>query len=327
MENKGEVKIFKPTGGEVELQVRFEGETVWLRQSQIAELFGTKRPAITKHLNNIFKAGELDRNSVCSVLEHTAEDGKKYKTQFYNLDAIISVGYRVNSKRATQFRIWATSVLKKYLLQGYAINEQRLAETKKNFHRLQETINFLQKNSKKEQLQGKESDILDLLADYSKTLSLLENYDKEQIGKVRGSKSCFILNYEDCRRIVASIKTDLLSKQQAGEFFGKESGKKLEAVIKGIYQTFSKKELYPSIEKKASHLLYLIIKDHPFIDGNKRIASFLFVYFLDKNNYLYRGNGEKKINDNALTAIALLTAESKPTEKDNLIALIEQLLV
>ncbi|MFO7807532.1 MAG: virulence protein RhuM/Fic/DOC family protein [Candidatus Moraniibacteriota bacterium] len=324
--NKGEVVIFKPAKGEVELRVRFEDETVWLTQAQIAELFGTKRPAITKHLNNIFKSGELNKEAVSSILEHTASDGKKYKTQFYNLDAIISVGYRVNSRRATQFRIWATKVLKNYLLEGYAVNKERLEEARSKFNRLQQTIHFLKNKSKVKRLQGQEGEILDLLSDYANTFSLLEKYDSNSLKTGKGRKAQFALSHDDCLSAAHQLKLKLKGKKEAGELFGRRSGFKFEAVVKNLYQTFGGKDLYNSIESKAAHLLYLIIKDHPFVDGNKRIASFLFVYFLDKNNYLYRTSGEKKINDNALTALALLIAESKAKEKDQMIALIAQLL-
>lgn len=323
---KGEIVIYKTSQNEVELKVKLEKETIWLTQSQIALLFGTQRPAITKHLNNIFKTGELRKDSVSSILEHTASDGKIYKTQFYNLDAIVSIGYRVNSKRATQFRIWATKILKRYLVKGYAVNEKRLLEAQNKFRELQETVLFLQKQSKKELLKGQETEILNLLADYSKTLSLLEQYDKGKLTDEKGKKSKFVLKYEDCARIIVELKKELIAKKEAGDLFGQERGGIFEGIIRGLYQTFVKKELYPTIEDKASHLLYLTIKDHPFSDGNKRIASFLFVYFLDKSKHLFKKSGERKINDNALTALALLIAESEPKEKEAMIKIIKNLL-
>ena len=324
--------IYKNPQNEVELKVRFEKENIWLTQAQIALLFGTQRPAITKHLKNIFESGELDEKVVGSILEHTTKHGAiKGKTQtqsvkFYNLDAIISVGYRVNSKRATQFRIWATKTLKQYLVKGYAINEKRLLEAKNKFHELQEAILFLQKQSQKELLQGQETEILNLLADYSKTLSLLEQYDQGKLSEKKGAKTKFILQYKDCREIIAQLKKELIAKKEAGDLFGQERDGSLEGIIKGIYQTFGKKELYPTTEDKASHLLYLIIKDHPFADGNKRSAVFLFVYFLDKVNYLFKKTGERKINDNALVALALLIAQSDPKEKEMMIKIIKNLI-
>jgi len=324
--NKGEVIIYKSSKNEVELKVRFEDETVWLDAHQMARIFNVNRPAIVKHINNIYKAGELSRRVTCSILEQVAADGKVRKMNLYNLDVIISVGYRVNSQRATQFRIWATKTLKKYLVQGYAVNEKRLLEAKNKFNQLQETINFLQKKSKAKLLKGQEKEILNLLADYSKTLSLLEKYDKRKLKIEKGQKAKFILEYKDCLNIIYELKNNLIAKKQASDIFGNEVGGRFEGVVKNIYQTFSKKELYQSIENKAANLLYLTIKDHYFTDGNKRIGSFLFVYFLDKNNYLYRKSGEKKINDNALTALALLVAESNSKEKEQMIALITQLL-
>jgi prophage maintenance system killer protein len=323
---KGEVLIYKTSRNEVKLEVKLEHETVWLTQTQIALFFGTQRPAITKHLNNIFNSGELNKDSVSSILEHTASDGKTYKTKFYNLDAIISVGYRVNSQRATQFRIWASNVLKQYLVKGYAINEKRLLESRSKFYELQEAVLFLQKQSQKELLKGQEPEILNLLADYSKTLSLLEQYDKGKLQTQKGRKTAFVLQYKACAKIIAGLKKELVAKKEAGNLFGQERGGSFTGIIRGLYQTFDKRELYPTIEDKASHLLYLIIKDHPFADGNKRIASFLFVYFLDRSNYLFKKSGERKINDNALTALALLVAESDPKDKDVMIKIIKNLI-
>ena len=317
--DKGKIVIYQTSKKEVDLRVRFEGETVWLKQDEIALLFEAERSVITKHLRNIFNSKELDKNSVCAKIAHTAADGKIYKTQFYNLDTIISVGYRVNSKRATQFRIWATNVLKQHILQGYTINQKRLLEARGKFKELQIAISFLQEKSKKELLTGQEGEILNLLSSYAKTLTLLEEYDNGKLKTAKGRRSKFVLQYEDCQRIVKEIKKELIAKKEAGSLFGNETSRGFEGIVKNLYQTFGGKELYKTIEDKAAHLLYFTIKDHPFTDGNKRIASFLFVYFLDKNDYLYRENGEKKINDNALVALALLIAESNPKEKDILI--------
>ncbi len=293
--NKGEIIIYKPAKGEVELKVRFEDETVWLRQDEIAQLFGKERSVITKHINKIFKDKEVDKKSNVHFL-HIANSDKP--VTFYSLDVILAVGYRTNSSQAINFRKWATNILKNYLLKGYAINEKRLLEAQNKFNQLQQTILFLQKKTKGKLLQGQEAEILNLLADYSKTFSLLEQYDKGKLKAKRGASGKFILKYSDCIKIISKIKKELVDKKEANNLFGQKRGKSLEGIIKGLYQTFDKKELYQSIEDKASHLLYLIIKDHPFSDGNKRIASFLFVYFLDKNDYLYRETGERKINDN-----------------------------
>ncbi len=323
--NQRAIVIYQ-AGNEIRLDVRLEKDNVWLTQAQIALLFGTQRPAITKHLNNIFNSNELKKKSVCSILEHTAADGKEYKTAHYNLDAIISIGYRVNSKQATQFRIWATRVLKKYLVKGYALNQKRLQETREKFKELQDAISFLRDKSKKELLVGQAGEILNLLFNYSKTLTLLDNYDRKSLRLTRGGKSIFILTYKIAQMIVNKVKEELLFKKEAGALFGQERDNLFEGILKGLEQTFDGKKLYRTLENKAAHLLYFIIKDHPFSDGNKRLAAFMFVYFLDKNNALYRNGGEKKINDNALTALALLVAESAPGEKEQMIALITQLI-
>jgi len=220
-------------------------------------------------------------------LEQVAADGKTRKMNLYNLDVIISVGYRVNSKQATQFRVWATKVLKEHLVKGYTINEKRLLQYQNSFQNLQETIALLQEKSKHELLAGQEGEIY----------------------------LCF-----------QTIKKELIIKKEASYLFGQENSEKFKVILGNIYQTFGKKELYSWLEEKAAHLFYFIIKDHPFVDGNKRIASFLFIYLLDKNNYLYKPNGEKKINDNALTALSILIAITNSDEKEKFIRLITNLL-
>ncbi|CAD7778303.1 Virulence protein RhuM family protein [Candidatus Methanoperedenaceae archaeon GB50] len=320
---KGEIVIYKTPKNEVEVEVRFEKETVWLRQDEIARLYGKERSVITKHINNIFRDKEVDKKSNVQKL-HIA--GSDKPVAFYSLDVILAVGYRTNSARAIHFRKWATNVLKRYLLKGYAINKKRLLQTWSRLKELQSAIDFLQKKSKYQLLTGQEKEILDLLANYSKTLSLLEQYDKGRIKLVKKSKAEFVLEYEEAKRIIKEIKKDLISKKEASDLFGQDNEGRLAGIIKNIYQTFKGKELYPSLEEKAAHLLYFIVKDHPFIDGNKRIASFLFVYFLDKNNFLYKENRERKINDNALTALTLLIAVSEPKDKDILIKIITNLI-
>lgn len=324
--NKGEIIIYETSKKEVDLKVRFENETLWLDAHQMAKVFDVNRPAIVKHIQNIYKTGELGENSTCSILEQVAKDGKIRKMNVYNLDMIISVGYRVNSQKATKFRIWATSVLKKYLLQGYVVNQKRLLENQKKFLELQKVISFLSEKVKKKNLVGQEVEILELLKNYSKSLTLLEAYDKNRLKISKGKKEKRRLNFEDCLEIIKKLKQELTNKKEASDIFGNMRGGSFEGIIKGIYQTFDGQDLYQDIDAKSAHILYLIIKDHPFTDGNKRIASFLFVYFLDINNYLCRKNGERKINDNALVALALLVAESKPSEKEVMIKLIINLI-
>ncbi len=322
---KGEIVIYKTKEGP-KLEVRLEEDTVWLTQKQMALLFDKGVPTINEHIKNIFKEGELKENSVIRKFRITAADGKTYETNFYNLDVIISVGYRIKSLRGTQFRIWATKTLKDHLVKGYTLNEKRLLQTTNQLKELQNTISLLQEKSKHELLSGQEREILDLLANYSKTLTLLEQYDKNKLRLIKKIKGKFILKYEEAKQVINELKRDLSDKKEASDLFGQEIEGRFKAVLGNIYQSFDGKELYPSLEEKAAHLLYFIIKDHPFVDGNKRIGSFLFVYFLEKNNQLYKNNGEKKINDNALTVLSLLIALSDPQEKDKLIKIITNLL-
>ncbi len=227
--NKGDIIIYKPKGKEVEIRVRLKKETIWLNTHQIAQIFDVNRPAIVKHINNIYKTLELGKESTCSILEQVAADGKIRRMNQYNLDMIISVGYRVNSKQATQFRIWATRVLKQHILQGYTVNQKRLLETRTKFKELQNAITFLQKKSRKKLLKGQEKEILDLLGEYSKTLSILEQYDKRKIKKAKGQKGKFVLKYDNCKDIVIKIKENLITKKQASSFFGIEPEKSLKA--------------------------------------------------------------------------------------------------
>jgi len=323
---KSSIVIYRAKDGKINLDVKFERDTLWLTQKQIAYLFGTQRPAITKHLSNIFKSGELREESVGSILEHTASDGKKYNTRFYNLDAVISVGYRVNSRRATQFRIWATKTLKDYLIQGYAINQKRLSQQSEKFKELQDTIRFIRDKSGRSELSGRAQELLNIINEYSSSLTILHQYDKGTLASPRIKKPQFKLYYENSQQLIRQIKSDLLKKGEATSYFGQETGSKLKSIIGAVYQTFDRKELYAGVAGKAANLLYLIIKDHPFVDGNKRIGSLLFIYFLEKNRYLRRESGTRKIENNTMVALALLVANSQPREKDIMIKIISNLL-
>ncbi len=323
------IVIYKGPKGDVALRAQFDKETVWATQADITDIFGTKRPAITKHLNNIFKDGELNEKSVCSILEHTASDGKKYKTKYYNLDAVIAVGYRVNSKQATMFRIWATKTLRGYLIKGYVVNEKRLKESTQNsLKELQKTLGFIQGTIKSRQLDSSEVDsLLSVIKDYTNSFILLNKYDEGDVTVAKNNlKSTQQFSYEFVRPAVDILKGQLIKSGDATDLFGNERNGSFSGILKTIYQTFDKKELYGSLEEKAAHLLYFIIKDHPFVDGNKRVGAFLFVLLLDKNKILYRKTGEKKINDSALVALALLVAQSDPKEKEQMVALITQLI-
>jgi len=319
MENS--IEIYQSENGEIDFRGDFKKETIWANLDQIAKLFNRDKSGISRHIKNIFKSGELDKNSVVAKIATTAKDGKTYQVEYYNLDMIISIGYRVDSIEATKFRKWATGILKKYLIDGYTINKKKIRDTKELLYNLKETIEFLSSKEIK-----KERELLYLLKNYTKTLSLLEHYDKGSIDDFDGYISDYRLEYSEAKSVLANLKEELMEKGEASNLFANERSDSLRGIIGNIYQTFGGVELYPTIEDKASHLLYFIIKDHPFSDGNKRSGSFLFVYFLDRCNYLYKQNGEKKINDNALTALALLVAISNPNEKELLIKLIKHLI-
>lgn len=318
--NKGKIVLYKN-----KIEVRLEGKTIWLTQKQIAELFGVNRPAVVKHINNIYKTEELNKKSTCSILEQVAADGKVRKMNLYNLDMIISVGYRVNSKRATQFRVWATNVLRNYIIKGYAVNQKRLQEGK--LKELEQAINLLQRVIQKKQLKQPEAvGLLNVITDYANSWILLQKYDEGKLQIKTTKKGKYILEYDAAIKAIVELKANLIKKKQASELFGQERDKALDGILGSIKQSFGGKPVYPSIEEKASHLLYFIIKDHPFTDGNKRIGCFLFILYLLRNNYLFNKKGERKFNDNALVALALLIAESDPKEKDVMVKLVMNFL-
>lgn len=325
LSEKDEVIIYKTKKGP-RLKVKLETETVWLNLGQMALLFNRDKSVISRHIKNIFLEKELIKKSVVAKFATTASDGKTYNVDYYNLDIIISVGYRVKSQKGVSFRIWATKTLKEHLIKGYTLNRKRLLQQTQRFKELQKTIAFLETKSKISLLKSQGQELLSLLSEYSKTLSILEQYDKNRLILPKVKKPTHVINYQECQDIIKRIKAELIKKKEAGSLFGQEGNFKFKTIIENIYQTFGDKPLYKSIEEKASHLLYLTIKDHPFSDGNKRLGSFLFIYFLDKNNYLRKPTGERKINDNALTALALLVAESLPKEKEIMIKIITRLL-
>ncbi len=326
---KGEIVIYKAQKGP-ELQIKIQSESIWMTQAQIAGLFQADRTVIGKHIKNILNSLELRENSVCAIFAHTAPDGKVYQVQYYNLDMIISIGYRVNSKRATDFRIWATQRLKDYLLKGFAINEKRL----KDFENLQVKLKELESAHKliqsavaSKRLEGYEKELLRIITDYADTWFVLNAYDKGELSLEGVSRKAGpALNYESLKTSITKFKERLAAKKEAGSLFGEEVGSKFKAVLGNINQTFGGKELYASLEEKAAHLLYFLIKDHPFADGNKRIGSLTFLLYLVENNFLYDKKGERKINDNTLTALALLIAESDPKDKDVMVRLVVNLI-
>lgn len=327
MQTRNELIIYENS----DIEAIIQNETLWLNQEQIAQLFGVQRPTITKHLNNIFKEGELNEKVVCSILELTTKHGaisgkiQNKKVKFYNLDAILSVGYRVNSKKATQFRIWATQILRDYLIKG---NDKIKQLTQNGLNELNSTLKMLQNTITQKELNLNETKgMLDIVLAYARSWNLLQGYDEGILHLTHNEqKSHFILDITEARKAINELKAKLISKGEASEFFGKEKADEFEGILRNIYQTFGGVDLLESMAQKAASLLYYIIKDHPFVDGNKRIGAFMFILFLSKNNALYKQNGEYQINDNALVAISLLVATSEPKDKDNLIKLIVNLL-
>lgn len=312
-EKKNEIVLFENQG--VSLEVNLKDETVWLTQKQMSELFGKDRRTITRHIQNIYKDNELEEKAVCSFFEHTAEDGKKYNVQYYNLDMIISVGYRVKSQNGIAFRKWATSILKDYMLKGYAINQQRLAY-------LEKTVKLIDiANRMDERLEGNDAkEILKVIGEYSKALDLLDDYDHRTLKKIKGRISDKKIEYGECMHIINKLRFN-----EESSLFAIERDKGLEAIIGNIYQSFAGKDVYQSIEEKGANFLYLIVKNHVFTDGNKRIAATLFIYFLNFYGILYK-EGRQSIDNNTLAALTLLIAESNPKEKEVMIDLVVNFL-
>lgn len=320
-----EIIIYEAIDNQIEVQVQFDGETMWLTQSQLCELFEQTKQNISLHINNCFKEGELDADSVVKESLITASDGKKYRTKSYNLDVIISVGYRVKSKRGTQFRIWANQVLKNYLVQGYAINEKRLQQKTHQLEALKKVVALQERVLTDYTLDTNETQgLIHVISQYSKALDILDDYDHQRLEIPKSKqKEVFKINYDEARKAI-----DQLGKQTHFKgLFGKEKDDSFKGSLANIYQTFDGKDLYPSLEEKAAHLLYFIVKNHSFTDGNKRIAAFLFVWFLERNKLLINKQGFKCISDNTLVALTLMIAESHPSDKDMMVKVITNLLI
>ncbi len=312
--------------GNVALTTTVENETVWLNQKQMAELFGKSKKTISEHIGNVFSEGELEKDSVVRKFRTTAEDGKIYEVNFYNLDVIISVGYRVKSKQGTQFRIWANKVLKQYLIKGYALNREKLQAEK--LDELTKTIQLINQSLKTQGLSANEAKgFVEIIGNYAKSWALLQGYDEQSLQEVAQTKEeRFILDYDEALEAIAELKKALISKGEATQLFGQEKAGEFKGNLLNIYQSFAGEELLPFIEQKAANLLYYVIKGHPFNDGNKRIGAYLFILFLHKNGVLHKSNGEAKVNDNALASLALLVATSAPEQKDIIIKLIMNML-
>ncbi|MDI6688309.1 MAG: virulence protein RhuM/Fic/DOC family protein, partial [Desulfobacterales bacterium] len=276
----GEIVLYQSEDGQAALDVRLQDETVWLTLNQMAELLDRDKSVISRHLGNIFQTGELAREAVVAKNATTASDGKTYQVDYYNLDAIISVGYRVNSKRGTQFRIWATTILKDYLVRGYSLNQRRLVE--KGVEEVRQVLSLLAGTLESHNLVSEEGlAVLEVVNRYARTWQLLLQYDENNLPALETkhvAKSG--LEIDNARQAIAALKKELMVRKEASEIFGQERGNALAGIIGAVRQTFGGEDLYPSVEEKAAHLLYFVIKDHPFTDGNKRIGSFLFLLFL-----------------------------------------------
>jgi death-on-curing family protein len=319
-----EIILFQTSDNRTELEVKFDGETFWLNQYQIAELFQTDRTSILKHLQNIYATQELDEKATCAKFAQVRKEGNrmvKRELLNYNLDVIISVGYRVNSKRGTQFRQWATQHLKEYLAQGYSLNQKRLEE-------LGKMVQLIEQSGETETLQLQEAKgLLDILSHYTKSFVLLNQYDSHKLQTIHLNETItYEIQYDEAKAAIAQLKKQLIAKNEATELFGNEKDDGFRSSLQAVVQTFGGQYLYPSIEEQAAHLLYFVIKNHSFSDGNKRIGAFLFIWFLEKNKHRFKTSGELKINDNGLTAIALLVAQSKPEEKELMVKLICNLI-
>lgn len=321
-ESTNSIVIYQTNDGETSIDVKFQDETVWLSQAQMAELFQKDRTVIGRHISNIFKEGELEREITCANFAHVGNDGdQQYITTLYNLDVIISVGYRVKSKRGTQFRIWANKVLKQYLLQGYAVNERIAAQKYDELSQLVKVLGRTIQNQEK--LTEDSRSLLDVVVDYTYALDTLDRYDYQEL-KIEETtkKEEFHATYENAMEVIC----ELHEKFGGSTLFGNEKDDSFKSSIGQIYQTFGGIDLYPSVEEKAAMLLYLVTKNHSFSDGNKRIAATLFLWFLNGNGILYNEDGTKRIADNTLVALTLMIAESRTEEKDTMVKVIVNLI-
>lgn len=319
------IVIYQSEDGKTQLDVKLEGETVWLSQSQMSELFQTDRTVINRHIKNIYKSGELDEKATCAKNAQVRLEGNRTVTRnipYYNLDVIISVGYRVNSIRGTRFRQWANSVLKQYLIKGYAVNEQI---RKQQIVELRQLVQVMGRTIQQQPVPVTEESntLLNVVIDYTYALDTLDNYDYQRLSIAKTTKEeSFHATYDNAMREI-----DMLRNKFGGSvLFGNEKDDSFKSSIGQIYQTFGGEELYPSVEEKAAMLLYLVTKNHSFSDGNKRIAATLFLWFMNNNGILYRENGSKRIADNTLVALTLMIAESRTEEKDVMVKVVVNLI-
>ena len=325
MKEDQKIVIYQTEDGQTQIDVRLENETVWLTQAQMAELFQTDRTSIVRHINNIYKVEELDRDSTCAKIAQVQIEGKrtvKRDIPFFNLDMIISVGYRVNSKRGIKFRQWANRVLKDYLIKGYAVNERI---RKEQIGELRQLVGMLGRTIQSQPLLSTDETnaLFEVVTDYTYALDTLDNYDYERLTIDKTTKDePFHATYENAMEEIRLLR----DKFGGSVLFGNEKDDSFKSSIGQIYQTFGGEELYPSVEEKAAMLLYLVTKNHSFSDGNKRIAATLFLWFLNNNHILYRADGSKRLADNTLVALTLMIAESRTEEKDMMVKVVVNLI-
>ena len=325
---KGEIVIYRAKDGRAALDVRLQKDNVWLSLNQISELFDRDKSVISRHLREIYKTGELRRGATVAKNATVQNEGPREvvrQVEYYNLDAIISIGYRVNSVRATQFRIWATGILRQHLLEGYTVNKELLAKNQEKFLALQKAVSLLSSLPGRRQLaQDEVASLLSLLSDYAYGLDLLDSYDRQSLKITNATKRKAVgINYREAVDIVERIRNDL---KVTSNLFGKQKDESLKSSLAAINQTFDKKDLYPTIEEKAANLLYFVVKNHSFVDGNKRIAAVLFLVYLNRNGMLYSASGQKRLADSGLVALTLLIAESKPSEKNDIVKITVNLI-
>ncbi|MBN8850672.1 MAG: cytochrome C biogenesis protein CycH [Sphingobacteriales bacterium 50-39] len=326
-ENKGEIIIYVKEDGHTQIDVKLQGDSLWLSQRLIAELFEKDVNTINDHIRNVYAEKELSEESTTTIFQTEQQEGKrnvKRNVTFYNLDLILSVGYRVSSKRGTAFRIWANQVLKDYLLRGYSLNEKKLQEKAEQYEALKKPVALINNVAGSQALSGDQAaGLLRVLSDYTYALDVLDKYDHQVLEiEATSSKQLFQITYDSAIQAIRGLK----DKFGGSSLFGNEKDESFQGSLAAIYQTFGGTDLYPSVEEKAANLLYFVIKNHSFSDGNKRIAAFLFIWFLDKNGILYRGDGSRKLADNALVALTLMIAESKPEEKEMMTKVVVSLI-
>ncbi len=313
----GEIVIYQPAEGGPTLEVRLEKDTIWLDAHQMAALFERNRTVIVRHIGNVYATGELSPESTCAKNAQVAADGKLRQMDRYNLDMIIAVGYKVNSKRGTQFRIWATGVLRDHLLKGYSVNQRRLNELRQSLRLVEQVLDQGEVTS------DQATALLHVVTDYAYALDLLDDYDHQRVAALPTRPDQAVgIGYEEALEIIGQLR----EKFGASTLFGREKDDSLHSSLNAILQTFDGQDVYPSLEEKAAHLLYFLVKNHSFVDGNKRIAAALFLWFMQKNAYLRREDGTKRIADNALVAMTLLIAVSEPAEKRVIVALVVNMI-